>query len=231
MLCLRAHQAGESVCELRAHLADKVEPLLRGAECNHGYYECMTHVLLSYCVIITHRETGSQEQILIRKSVVWNLSFVSHTHALADVLSVSSAWNQCLIFTLVAKFSPTEPFYFRELNTAHSGFWKASHCAFLIVREWYYQIQHLFFPRDTLSLFPDSEWKVVGGGLWSGGRMWWTHLTRANRGAIKESAQPERQGLTFIEVDVYCSSCCTCQEGIKDFFVMWSKLEKSKMLK
>lgn len=28
----------ESGCELRAHLADKVEPLLRGAECNHGYY-------------------------------------------------------------------------------------------------------------------------------------------------------------------------------------------------
>lgn len=27
-----------SVCELRAHLADKAEPLLRGAECNQGYY-------------------------------------------------------------------------------------------------------------------------------------------------------------------------------------------------
>lgn len=103
------------------------------------------------------------------------------------------------------------------------------------MREWFYQIQHLFFPRDTLSLFPDSEWKAAGGGGCGGnvewGRMWWTHLTRANRGAIKESAQPERQGLTFIEVDVYCSSCCTCQEGIKDLFVVWGKLEKSKMLK
>lgn len=95
---------------------------------------------------------------------------------------------------------------------------------------------------DTAPFLPSGHSEPVswlwmeGCGGWGGrgnvewGRMWWTHLTRANRGAIKESAQPERQGLTFIEVDVYCSSCCTCQEGIKDFLLCGASWKSLKCL-
>lgn len=142
------------------------------------------------------------------------------------------------------KFSAAEPVYSakavraiawqtcrRELNTAVSGFLKASHCVFSHCAR--------MLLSDTAPFLSSGHSEAVSW-LWmegcrgrtvEWGRMRWTHLTRANRGAIKESAQPERQGLTFTEVDVYCSGCCTCQQGIEGFFVMWSKLEKSKMLK
>lgn len=53
----------------------------------------------------------------------------------------------------------------REPNTGGSGHIKAPRCVFLVVW-WYDQIQHLFFPRATLRLFPESEWRCrVGAGV------------------------------------------------------------------
>lgn len=175
-----------------------------------------------------------------RKKEVRGLEFVlclahKYTHARAAIHSPHAihvwVFLSCETQSILFRGSNLPDFCWRELNTAVSGFIKDSRSALLIVQRWYDQIQHLFFPQDPLRLFPDSEWKVVGGVGVRVGVVRRTRLTRANKGAIKESAQPERQGLTFIEVDVYCSSCRTCQEGIKDFFVVQSELEKSKILK